>query len=282
MSTPLFTNSMFESIQDALKQDQQKKSNIYADFLQCSPGHTYTVRILPGSDLSKTFFHHYIQGWNSFSTGKYVSVLSPFTFGERDIISEERFKVLRFGSEEEKERIKAVRRTERWLVNVYVVNDPVHPENNGKVKILNYGKQIDKIIKDGTTGDGAKEFGRRIFSLGSDGVNLLIKAETQSNFTSYSNTRFSSYDTDLKLTEQQQKEIYSSVKDLSTILPLKSEDEMRKMLDEHYYCKSVDETKLPKHQEAVVELAQKVVHQEPTKVATTITDSDIDELLKDL
>ena len=109
MST--FNTSMFQSIKDALASSESKGSATFNEIMQTKVGNTFTVRLLPfAKDPSKTFFHYYNHGWNSFATGQYVQTLSPQTFGERDPIAEERFKVLRTGSEEDKEKMSAVRR----------------------------------------------------------------------------------------------------------------------------------------------------------------------------
>ena len=147
------TNSMFASIKDSLAKPSQSSSST-SNILRLKTGNTYTIRLLPyTAEPSKTFFHYYNHGWNSFATGQYVQTLSPQTFGERDPIAEERFKVLRTGSEEEKEKMQAIRRLEKWLVNVYVIDDPANPDNNGKVKILRYGKQLQKIITEAIEGE---------------------------------------------------------------------------------------------------------------------------------
>ena len=78
----------------------------------------------------KTFFHYYTQSWNSYSNGRYVSTISPQTWGEKDIISETRYRLLQHGTEEEKEKAETLIRRESWLANVYVVNDPENPENS--------------------------------------------------------------------------------------------------------------------------------------------------------
>ena len=70
-------------------------------------------------------------------------------------------------------------RSEKWLVNVYVVNDPVNPENNGKVKILRYGKQIHNIIMDAIEGEDAADLGPRIFDLGLTVLTLELKLRSK-------------------------------------------------------------------------------------------------------
>ena len=92
MST--FTNSMFESIKDALQKPETQSRT--RDILKFEVGKTYMLRILPDiKDPSKTFFHYYNHVWESFSTGQFLSVVSPTTWGERDPISEARFAILK-------------------------------------------------------------------------------------------------------------------------------------------------------------------------------------------
>jgi len=278
MST--FNTSMFQSIKDALASSDSKGSATFNEIMQTKVGNTFTVRLLPfAKDPSKTFFHYYNHGWNSFATGQYVQTLSPQTFGERDPIAEERFKVLRTGSEEEKEKMSAVRRLEKWLVNVYVIDDPVNPDNNGKVKILRYGKQLQKIITEAIEGEDAEEFGPRIFDLGSDGVNFKIKVEQQGDFPTYVSSRFTSAGK-VDLSEDQQKDIYEGAFDLTEVFTLKSYDELKDMLNEHYYCRTEDSTP-----ETSAPVPADTTPAEPEPVAVSSNDNieeDIDDLLKDL
>lgn len=289
MST--FNTSMFESIKDALnKEENNKASSGYADILQLKVGHTYTVRLLPNVNKPKdTFFHYFSHGWTSFANGRYISAVSPTTFGERDPIAEERYKIIRMGTEEEKERVKAIRRTEQWLVNVYVIDDPSNPDNNGKVKLLRYGKQLDKIVKDAISGEYKDEYGAKIFDLGAGGVNFKIKVEKQAEFASYTSSRFTTMGADLKLSEDKQKEIYNSVNDLVSVFKVKTQDELSQMFDEHYLCKQVGDThpvSLPHADQVIAEISSSKASTQAvvTSAASSadLSDSDIDDLLKDL
>ena len=274
-----FNVSMFESIKGALASSENKNQSSYTEILTCKPGNTYTVRLLPFAKSPKdTFFHYYNHGWVSFATGQYVQALSPQTFGERDPIAEERYRATRMGNEEEKERAQAIRRIEKWLVNVYVIDDPTNPDNNGKVKMLRYGKQLQKIITDAIEGEDAEEFGPRIFDLGSNGANLKIKVEHQGEYPTYVSSRFTSAGK-IDLSEDQQKEIYDSVFDLSQVFPLRSYDELKEMLDEHYFCRPASS-----EESAPVETPSSSTEPVSTPVAenTASVEDDIDELLKDL
>lgn len=235
-----FNTSMFQSIKDALaKSDAENTPAVYNEVMKTTPGNTYTVRLLPyAKDPKNTFFHYFNHGWVSFATGQYVQALSPLTFSERDPIAEERFRILRMGTEDEKEKVKAIKRVEKYLVNVYVIDDPTNPDNNGKVKLLRYGKQLHKIIMEAIEGEDAEEFGPRIFDLSSNGVNFKIKCENQGEYPTYVSSRFTSAGK-LNLSEDEQKKIYDSVYDLTKVYSLKSYDELKQMFDEHFLVKQV-------------------------------------------
>jgi hypothetical protein len=87
------------------------------------------------------------------------------------------------------------------------------------------------------------------------------------------------------LSDDEQKKIYDSVFDLTKVFPLKSVDELKQMLDEHYFCKTESS-----HEEVHVERAATPAPKETTRQVETVsasfddTDSfdDIDDLLKDL
>jgi hypothetical protein len=281
MST--FNTSMFQSIKDALsKNDSENNTATYTEILKTTPGNTYTVRLLPfAKDPKNTFFHYFNHGWVSFATGQYVQSLSPMTFGERDPIAEERFRILRTGTEDEKEKVKAIKRLEKYLVNVYVIDDPTNPDNNGKVKMLRYGKQVHKIIMEAIEGEDAEEFGPRIFDLGANGVNFKIKCENQGEYPTYVSSRFTSAGK-LNLSDDEQKKIYDSVFDLAKVYTLKSYDELKQMLDEHFYVKNTKSETEVKHDSYDSAPIPTFTKQTDSVQVESSIDDDIDELLKDL
>jgi hypothetical protein len=223
MST--FTKSMFDSIKDALT--KEGTSNKTADIMRTRPGNSYEVRLLPNvEDPSKTFYHYFSHGWTSFATGQYVTAVSPTTWGDRDPIAEHRFKVYRTGSAEEKKKSEAVFRREQWLVNVYVINDPTNPENNDTVKILMEAVQ----------GEDADQFGERIFDLTENGSTFRIRCDKQGEFPTYVSSKFLIPGAVDGLDSPRIKEIYNSCHSLDETFRVKSYDELKQMLDEHYHC----------------------------------------------
>tara|TARA_Y100000310_G_scaffold305372_1_gene345476 strand:- start:75 stop:929 length:855 start_codon:yes stop_codon:yes gene_type:complete len=228
------TTNMFESIKDAMANTAQQ--NTTSNIMRLKPGNTYTLRLIPFvEDPSKTFFHYYSHGWVSEMTGQFQSSISPQTWGERDPIAEARYRLSRTGSEEEKEKAKALNRKENWLVNVYVVKDPDNPENEGKVKILRFGRQLHKIVMEAIEGEDAEEFGERIFDLSKDGCGFRVKVEEQGGYPTYVSSRFAAPSKINGVTNDNVKEIYEQVFDLENVFPVKSYEELQTMLNEHYH-----------------------------------------------
>lgn len=242
---PTFNTNMFESIKSALENAKNKQGGdaSYKNILQIAAPATYVVRLLPNiKNPGNTFLHYFHHGWNSASTGKYFSVTSPSTWGERCPVSELYFKILREGSDEEKERAKAnLRRKENWMVNVYVVSDPKNPENNGTIKVLRYGRQLNKIIEAAISGDDASEYGAKIFDLSENGCNLRIKAELVSDkpgapkYPTYTASKFLSPGPVDGLDEDKIAETYDSIFDLQTMIEHKTADDIKTIIDTHYY-----------------------------------------------
>lgn len=278
----MFTTSMFQSLKEALEKSDTSTSgnSLYKEILKFKAGNTYVFRLLPNvKDLSKTFYHFYNHGWNSFATGQYVSALSLQTIGQPDPIGRERYRLSKFGTEEEREKVKSVKWTEQWYANVYVVDDPVNPENNGKVKIFRFGTKLNKKIMSAINGDDADEFGPRVFDLSPEGVNFKLKVEKQGEYISYDSSRFTSK-VDLNLTKEKQELIYDSIFDLESINTIKSESELIDMWNVHFLGKSASE---PKSTEETPR--SEVVSKETTKVGSldeddVISDEMIEEILK--
>jgi len=286
MST--FTTSMFESIKGALTKSNESTASKIKDYLRCEVGNTYTVRLLPNvKDPSKTFFHYYSYGWNSFSTGELITAVSPTTWNQRDPIAEERYRILRTGTEKEKEKALAIKRRENWLVSVYVVNDPVNSDNNGKVKLLRFGRQLHKIIMGAIEGEEAEELGPRIFDLSPKGCNLKIKVEKQGEYPTYVSSKFTTPKEIEGLDDDSFKKVYSSAFDLESYVSVKSYDELKDILDSHYHgtkdVEDVIEEPVAKKTSAPTPSVNVTVKPSKTEAkAVTEDDESISELLKDL
>lgn len=239
------TKSMFEAIKQSLSSEKNNSSGgntLYKEILKFTAGNTYQVRLVPTPASPKeTIFHHYTHGWNSNATGKYVTAMCPTTFGDTCPIDAYYLKTYRNGTESEKESAKVLSRKEGWLVNVYVISDPTNPENEGKVKILRYGRELAKIIESALEGDDAEDFGvEKVFDV-IGGSTLRIKCEnrtekgrTASKMVTYASSKFLAAST-LDLEEEDLEKIYESVHDLKAVNKQTTAAEMQRLLDEHFF-----------------------------------------------
>jgi hypothetical protein len=264
--------SLFESIKTEMTKDGGNSNR--SQFLRTEVGNTYTVRLLPNiKDPSKTFFHYYTHGWTSFATGQYINQISPQTWGERDPIGETRYRITKTGTLEEKEKAKSILRRENWLVNVYVINDPVNPDNNGTIKLLRFGRQLHKVVMEAMQGEEAEELGPRIFDLSKNGVDFRIKVEKQGDFPTYVSSKFGMPKAVEGVDTKKAKELYEAMTDLETVFTVKSYDELKELLNEHFFCISTDESANTQQTSTkVLETAP-----EPDKPADKTGDDDGDE-----
>lgn len=232
-----YTQTMFDSIKSALTNASQSSTNVRADILRFTPDNQYDLRLLPNvENPAETFFHYYNQSWTSFSTGQYVSALSPQTFGDKCPLATAKFKLKNTGTEEEKQKADTIRRSEQWLVNVYVINDPTTPENNGTVKIMRFGKQLHKIIMDSIQDEDEASVGFRAFDLTSNGCSFRVKVDRQGEFPSYVTSKFLLPAAVPNVGESETEGILNQIYNLKEVFTLKSDEELDKMLSEHFYC----------------------------------------------
>ena len=112
-------------------------------------GNGYAViRFLPSSDNEAMpwakLWNHAFQG----PTGKWFIENSLTTLNQKDPVSEYNSSLWNSGVESDKEIARRQKRKLQYYSNIYVVADPQHPENEGKVFLFRYGKKIfDKLME---------------------------------------------------------------------------------------------------------------------------------------
>jgi len=239
--TTKYNSNIFDSLKDALS-TKDAPENSFRDFLKMEPDKTYIVRLLPNlADGKRTRFHYYQHVFPSLLSQKKVSCLCPHTYDEKCPIDEYRSKVYAAKNDTLIDQSRPLKRSEKWLYNALVIKDPSNPENEGQVKIINAGIQLNKIIQNAIDGDDKDEFGFRIFDLSPNGCNLRIKVETNDGgYPTYVSSRFVSPSPVEGLDDAD--EIYNQVKSLDTIFQQKSYEEIKNLLDSHFFGKEVSST----------------------------------------
>ena len=229
-----YTSNLFDSIKEALNKKSSSESSGFRDFMKLEIGKNYLVRLIPNlKNPERTVFHYYHHLWSSAITNQLTSTLCPCTYGERCPIDEYRSKIYRTQDKAEIERIKPVKRNENWLINAYVISDPTNPENNGQVKIIRFGKQLNEIVTAAISGDDAEDFGSKIFDLSEKGCNLRISVkENEGGYPTYVSSKF--VPASVLPGEPDTDEIYESIKDLDGIFEHKSYDDIQKLFTQHF------------------------------------------------
>ena len=105
------------------------------------------VRFLPapnGEDMPWVqYWDHGFQG----PGGVYIEK-SLTTLSKNDPVSDYNSELWNSGIESNKDIARKQKRRLHYVSNIYVVSDPAHPENEGKVFLYRFGKKIFEMLKD--------------------------------------------------------------------------------------------------------------------------------------
>ena len=193
------------------------------------------IRFLPapqGEDVPFVqMFDHGFQG----PSGKWYIENSLTTIGGKDPVSELNSQLWNSTKDDDHPNRQQARKQKRrlsYIANVYVVKDPAHPENEGKVFLYKFGKKIwDKIqavMYPEFEGDEAVN----PFDLW-EGANFRLKIRQVAGYRNYDQSQFDPktalLDDDAKL-----ESVWASEHSLKKIVDpsnFKSYDELKKHLD---------------------------------------------------
>lgn len=155
-------------------------------------GNGYAIlRFLPpskGEDLPWVrVWNHGFQG----PTGKWYIENSLTTLGKPDPVSELNTELWNSGTEANKEIARKQKRRLTYIANVYIVKDPAHPENEGKVMLYKFGKKIFDKIKDVMQPTYEDEEAINPFDFWK-GANFKLKARNVEGYRNYDKSEFDS------------------------------------------------------------------------------------------
>ena len=111
-------------------------------------GNGYAViRFLPAT---KGEDNPWVKMWNHGfqGPGGWYIENSLTTLGKDDPVTKHNNMLWNRGDDAGKEQARKQKRRLLYISNIYIVNDPSNPENNGQVKLFRYGKKIfDKVVE---------------------------------------------------------------------------------------------------------------------------------------
>ena len=154
-------------------------------------GNGYAViRFLPAPDgetvpWAKLYSHAFqgIGGW-------YIEN-SLTTLNEKDPVGEVNRRLWNSGNDEDKETARKQKRKLQYYSNIYVVKDPKHPENEGKVFLYKFGKKIHDKILSAMQPEFQDETPVNVFDLW-EGANFKLKIKKVAGYWNYDSSEFDS------------------------------------------------------------------------------------------
>jgi hypothetical protein len=129
-----------------------------------------------------------------------------------------------------RKQVRAQKRKLNYVANVYIVKDPQHPENEGKVFLFKFGKKIFDKINDKM--NPLEEDIQPIdpFDLW-EGANFRLRAKKQDGQRNYDTSAFDSPSELLGGDDEKLQEVYSQIHSFDGIVEYKTYEELKKRLN---------------------------------------------------
>ena len=154
------------------------------------------------------------------------------TLNQPDPVSEMNSKLWNSGNDKDKEIVRQRKRRLTYIANIYVVKDPAHPENEGKVFLYKFGKKIFDKINEKMNPQFDDEKPLNPFDLWA-GANFKVKIRKVEGYRNYDKSEFE--DSSPLLDDDADMEaIWKTEYSLAELVApdkFKSYDELKKRLD---------------------------------------------------
>jgi hypothetical protein len=173
-------------------------------------------------------FDHGFQG-----PGGWYIENSLTTLGQKDPVSEYNSQLWNSGIEANKEIARKQKRRLSYIANIYVVEDPKNPENEGKVFLYKFGKKIFDKINEAMNPQFEDEKAFNPFDLWG-GADFKLKIRNVEGYRNYDKSEFASTGTLGDLDDDKLEAIWKkeySLKDFLDPSNFKSYDELKSRLD---------------------------------------------------
>ena len=225
-------NKALEQLNANTQSDNNSDDNYWRPEVDKAGNGYAIIRFLPApavdGDEGLPWAKLYTHGFQG-SGGWYIEN-SLTTLGQPDPVSEYNSELWNSGIEANKEVARKQKRRLTYISNVYIVEDPKHPENNGTVKLFKYGKKIFEKIQDAMNPqEGFGEDPVNPFDLW-NGANFKLKIRKVDGYQNYDKSEFDSPAALLGGDDAKLEEIWKKEHSLKEILDpkhFKSYDELK-------------------------------------------------------
>ena len=217
--------SAFQKLTKELEKVSSGESNAKDDNLwkpeMDKSGNGYAViRFLPApndEDLPwAKLFSHAFQG-----PGGWYIENSLTTINKSDPVGDLNRQLWNSGSDRDKETARKQKRKLSYYSNIYVVQDPLHPENEGKVFLYKYGKKIHDKIVDAMQPAFADETPINPFDFWT-GANFKLKIRKLDGYWNYDKSEFDKVSTLGDFDDAELEAIYKSEHSLTAFTDAKN------------------------------------------------------------
>lgn len=146
------------------------------------------IRFLPAPDGEDT---PYVRVWDHGfqGPGGWYIEKSLTTLGQKDPVSEYNSQLWNSGIEANKELVRKYKRRLSFVSNIYVVKDPAHPENEGKVFLFKYGKKVWDKVELAMNPEFEDEKATNPFDMW-EGANFKLKIRKVEGYRNYDKSEF--------------------------------------------------------------------------------------------
>ena len=223
-----------EALSTSSEGGSEKSDNFWRPEVDKAGNGMATIRFLPASEKDGEdglpwvkIFSHGFQG-----PGGWLIDNCLTTKNQQCPVCEHNSTLWNSGIEANKDVVRKQKRKLNYIANVYIVSDPKHPENEGKIKLFKFGKKIFDKISEAMNPQFEDEQAINPFDMWK-GANFKLKIRKVEGYQNYDKSEFDSpsvlSDDDAKL-EQIWKDSFS-LSELTGDKEFKSYDVLKQRLD---------------------------------------------------
>ena len=281
------SQSNFDQITKALETklapEDQSNKNKYQDDRLWKPeldktGNGYAViRFLPASNGEEMPWQRVWSHAFQDKGGWYIEN-SLTTLSQKDPVSEENTRLWNTGVDSDKEIARKRKRKLSYYSNIYVVSDPKHPENEGKVFLFKFGKKIFDKITEAMQPAFEDEKPINPFDFWK-GANFKLKIRKVDGYWNYDKSEFEGA-SKVKDTDEQIEVLWKQqlpLKEFSATTNFKSYDDLKAKFEKVVYgtgkTTTADEIDIPPVS-ADVEVSEPKVDEQPLSETSPSDDED--------